>query len=76
MMQFTAPSSAAGDWHWSTRAAASALCGMVTDSPANPSARMPARAAGAWPGATSKASDIQLSPNSAKAVLCSSGDSE
>ena len=62
--------------HSSTRAAASALWGMVTEIPANPSARTPSSAPATRPGATSKAREVQLRSKTANAVLWSSGESE
>ncbi len=77
-MQFTASKRRATSVHSSTRAATSALCGMVTDSPLMSARRIAANASAACPGGTSKASDRQASasPSAAKAALCSRGDSE
>ena len=59
-------------------AATSALCGMVTDSPRMSARRMASSAPARRPAGTSKAKDRHSpsSPSAAKAVLCSSGDSE
>ena len=69
---------AATSLHSSTRAATSALCGIVTDSPLRSARRMAASASAACPGGTSKAKERQVppSPRAAKAALCSSGESE
>ena len=78
LTQFTASSRRAVSLHSSTRAATAALCGMVTDSPRMPAARIASSAAAASPGATSKAKERQrpARPRAAKALACSSGESE
>ena len=54
-MQFTAPSASASGESSSRPSSTAALCGIVTDSPSSPSARMPPRARPAAPSGTSKA---------------------
>src|ERR687898_826127 len=74
--QLTAPSSAATGVRSSTAPWAAALWGMVTESPAMPSVRTAAIAAGPAPSGTSNARYTQSASAAAKAALRTVGDSE
>jgi len=73
--QLTAPSRSATSLRASTRAATSALWACHRQ-PGSPSARIPSSAGATCPGATSNATEAQLRPSAANAVLWRSGDSE
>ena len=74
--QLTASSLSAAPLRRSIRAATAALWGMVTDRPANRSARNPSRARAASPASTSRATKAQSRPVALKAALSRAGDRE